>query len=35
VNKTDIFTINLAKELDLATLSNEEAAELNIKRLPY
>jgi len=35
VNKTDIFTINLAKELDLATLSNIEAAELNITRLPF
>ncbi|HON22103.1 MAG TPA: redox-regulated ATPase YchF [Candidatus Paceibacterota bacterium] len=35
VSKNDIFAINLAKELDLASLSKEEAAELNITRLPF
>lgn len=35
VSKNDIFAINLAKELDLASLSKEEAAEFNITRLPF
>jgi len=35
ISKDEIFALNLARELELAALTKEEADELNIKRQPY